>query len=104
MLKVNCLLRSGKQKSRLLRYAYGDFRPVFALPCTFTANYHDSPAIRDVATKRVVVCGGGIIGCSVAYHLCLLGWQNVTVLEQGRFVSLDKQLLCWLIKDKMIKV
>jgi heterotetrameric sarcosine oxidase gamma subunit len=33
---------------------------------------------------RVVVVGGGIIGCSTAYHLAKLGWSDVVVLEQGQ--------------------
>ncbi len=32
---------------------------------------------------RVVVIGGGVIGCSVAYHLAQLGWTDVLLLEQG---------------------
>jgi len=36
------------------------------------------------ARVRVVVVGGGVIGCSVAYHLTRLGWTDVLVLEQGR--------------------
>jgi 4-methylaminobutanoate oxidase (formaldehyde-forming) len=32
---------------------------------------------------RVVIVGGGVIGCSVAYHLSLLGWTDVVILEQG---------------------
>ncbi|MGH7006474.1 MAG: NAD(P)/FAD-dependent oxidoreductase, partial [Alphaproteobacteria bacterium] len=28
--------------------------------------------------------GGGIVGCSVAYHLAKLGWKDVVLLEQGR--------------------
>ena len=32
----------------------------------------------------VVVCGGGVIGASVAYHLALAGWTDVVLLEQGR--------------------
>ncbi|HEX4470651.1 MAG TPA: FAD-dependent oxidoreductase [Nocardioides sp.] len=33
---------------------------------------------------RVVVVGGGVVGCSVAYHLTKLGWSDVLLLEQGR--------------------
>lgn len=32
---------------------------------------------------RVVIVGGGVIGCSVAYHLTKLGWTDVLLLEQG---------------------
>ncbi|HYE90016.1 MAG TPA: FAD-dependent oxidoreductase, partial [Terriglobales bacterium] len=31
---------------------------------------------------RVVVIGGGIAGCSVAYHLTKLGWRDVVLLER----------------------
>src|SRR5438876_11379995 len=30
----------------------------------------------------VVIIGGGIVGCSVAYHLTKLGWRDVLVLER----------------------
>jgi 4-methylaminobutanoate oxidase (formaldehyde-forming) len=33
---------------------------------------------------RVVVIGGGIMGCSTAYHLAKLGWNDIVLLEQGR--------------------
>ncbi len=33
---------------------------------------------------QVVIVGGGIIGCSVAYHLTRLGWTDVVLLEQGQ--------------------
>ncbi|WP_205472256.1 FAD-dependent oxidoreductase [Nocardioides sp. SYSU D00038] len=36
---------------------------------------------------RVVVVGGGVVGCSVAYHLTRLGWTDVLLLEQGRLSS-----------------
>ena len=32
----------------------------------------------------MVVVGGGVVGCSVAYHLTKLGWTDVLLLEQGR--------------------
>ena len=36
---------------------------------------------------RVVVCGGGIVGCSVAYHLAKLGWTDVLLLERDQVTS-----------------
>ena len=36
---------------------------------------------------RAVIIGGGVIGCSVAYHLTKLGWEDVVLLER-------KQLTC----------
>jgi len=36
---------------------------------------------------QVVIVGGGIIGCSVAYHLTKLGWRDVVLLER-------RQLTC----------
>jgi 4-methylaminobutanoate oxidase (formaldehyde-forming) len=36
---------------------------------------------------RVVVIGGGVIGCSVAYHLAHEGWTDVVVLERDRLTS-----------------
>ena len=36
---------------------------------------------------RVVVIGGGVIGCSVAYHLAHMGWKDVLLLERDRLTS-----------------
>ena len=36
---------------------------------------------------RVVIIGGGIMGCSTAYHLAKLGWQDIVLLEQGRLTG-----------------
>ncbi len=33
---------------------------------------------------RVVIIGGGIIGCSVAYHLAHMGWNDVVLLERDQ--------------------
>ena len=31
---------------------------------------------------RVVIIGGGVVGCSVAYHLTELGWTDIVLLER----------------------
>src|SRR5712691_5390217 len=36
---------------------------------------------------RVVVVGGGITGCSVAYHLARAGWTDVLLVEKGQLTS-----------------
>src|SRR6188472_3638756 len=44
-----------------------------------------TPVLPDRA--RVVVIGGGVIGCSVAYHLAHMGWKDVVLLERDRLTS-----------------
>ncbi|HIG42020.1 MAG TPA: FAD-dependent oxidoreductase [Gammaproteobacteria bacterium] len=36
---------------------------------------------------RVVIVGGGIVGCSIAYHLVKMGWQDVVLLERKKLTS-----------------
>ncbi|RLB33093.1 MAG: FAD-dependent oxidoreductase, partial [Deltaproteobacteria bacterium] len=36
---------------------------------------------------QVVIIGGGIVGCSVAYHLCKIGWKDVVLLERKSIAS-----------------
>ena len=36
---------------------------------------------------RAVIIGGGVIGCSVAYHLAKLGWKDVVLLERKQLTS-----------------
>jgi glycine cleavage system aminomethyltransferase T/glycine/D-amino acid oxidase-like deaminating enzyme len=36
---------------------------------------------------QVVVVGGGVIGTSVAYHLALMGWKDIVLLERDRLTS-----------------
>lgn len=41
--------------------------------------------MRDSA--QIVIIGGGIIGCSTAYHLTKMGWQDVVLVEKGELTS-----------------
>lgn len=36
---------------------------------------------------RVVIIGGGVVGCSVAYHLVKKGWSDVVLLERKQLTS-----------------
>ena len=36
---------------------------------------------------KVVVIGGGVAGCSVAYHLAKYGWKDVVLLERDQLTS-----------------
>ena len=36
---------------------------------------------------QVVIIGGGVIGCSVAYHLTQIGWTDVVLLERKKLPS-----------------
>ncbi|MEM9851738.1 MAG: FAD-binding oxidoreductase, partial [Pseudomonadota bacterium] len=38
-------------------------------------------------TTRVLIIGGGVVGCSVAYHLTKLGWSDVMLLERSELTS-----------------
>ena len=38
-------------------------------------------------TARVVIIGGGVIGCSVAYHLAQKGWKEIILLERKQLTS-----------------
>src|SRR5574341_946067 len=36
---------------------------------------------------QVVIIGGGVIGCSVAYHLTAMGWTDVLLVERDELTS-----------------
>jgi len=39
------------------------------------------------ARARVVIVGGGVIGCSVAYHLSKMGWSDIVLVERKQLTS-----------------
>ncbi|MBE1283343.1 MAG: FAD-dependent oxidoreductase [Rhodobacteraceae bacterium] len=39
------------------------------------------------STAKAVIIGGGIIGCSTAYHLAKLGWTDTVLLERKKLTS-----------------
>ena len=41
----------------------------------------------EIEAARVVVIGGGITGCSVAYHLALAGWTDVLLVEKHQLTA-----------------
>ncbi|MBI3084636.1 MAG: FAD-dependent oxidoreductase [candidate division NC10 bacterium] len=36
---------------------------------------------------RVVIIGGGIAGCSIAYHLAKMGWTDILLVDKGELTS-----------------
>ena len=36
---------------------------------------------------KVVVIGGGVAGCSTAYHLAKFGWKDTIILERDQLTS-----------------
>lgn len=52
----------------------------------------DSQLLPLPSQARVVICGGGIVGTSVAYHLAKLGWTDIVLLEQGRWDTHTKKI------------
>ena len=39
------------------------------------------------SATKVVVIGGGVAGCSVAYHLAKFGWKDTVILERDQLTS-----------------
>ena len=42
---------------------------------------------------KVVIIGGGVAGCSSAYHLAKFGWKDTILLERDQLTSGVKPIL-----------
>lgn len=52
--------------------------------------YNETGELRLPKHAKVVICGGGVMGASVAYHLAELGLGPQTiVMEKGRYCILN---------------
>ena len=40
-----------------------------------------------ISHAKVVIIGGGVVGCSVLYHLTKFGWKDVVLLERSELTS-----------------
>ncbi len=39
------------------------------------------------SSVKIAIIGGGIVGCSILYHLTRRGWSNVVLLERGELTA-----------------
>jgi glycine/D-amino acid oxidase-like deaminating enzyme len=46
----------------------------------------------------VVIIGGGVIGCSIAYHLARIGWSEVVLLAE-QAAGTTRQLIQFRLQD-----
>jgi len=50
-------------------------------------NEANAPSTDFPSTARVVIVGGGVMGCGLAYHLAHEGWSDVVLLEKAELTS-----------------
>src|SRR6185436_13009088 len=60
---------------------------VLAARPTGTASLRSRLVVTPIEDARVAIIGGGVAGCSLAYHLAKLGCDDVVLLEQAELTS-----------------
>ena len=81
---VNCLLARARIEMGCSHWhAISTRRHVYIYPCTVTSvNGRSAPMTLPLPSgSDVIIIGGGIVGCSIAYHLAKLGITDVLLLE-----------------------
>lgn len=60
------------------------FGRILKRSCTTVQSANEAKPYDLPPHARVVICGGGVTGTSIAYHLAERGWSDVVLLEQGK--------------------
>lgn len=64
--------------------------------CRLFSSVDDSKQQSLPRQADVVIAGGGVVACSIAYHLANRGLTNVLVLEKEKFVG---NIICYIINN-----
>ena len=40
-----------------------------------------------ISHAKAVVIGGGVVGCSVLFHLAKAGWKDIVLIERSELTS-----------------
>jgi len=89
--RVRILLRErcGVRRLRITFVARFDYPPthVYTSRASTACGRTSKRAMLSFTQARAVVIGGGIVGCSTAYHLAKLGWQDTVIVERHKLTS-----------------
>src|SRR6266699_1661089 len=94
---VGCCASTTRTSSRISRGACGGCSSSASCPSSRRASSTTAPRAASArrapsrcvsrSSARVVVIGGGVVGCSVLYHLTKGGWKDVVLVERDQLTS-----------------
>ena len=58
-----------------------------SISTTSSIDTKENTLVKPPAATKVVICGGGLIGTSVAYHLAQLGYKDVVLVTRDNLGS-----------------